>query len=136
MKLKTILPIILLCLLLVGCTTQEPVDKNEPIKNNSPSTIETVPENKTTTSPTDADLIIVAGRIEPDELTLKINSKVTLTVHNQEKKTMRLSIPMYQSEVNADIPANSYEVIVLEPKYTGYTSMELNGNKLGTIKVE
>lgn len=136
MKFKTLIAIFLLTMFLVGCTAQEPetttsgdMGADKVIESDSSKDMPKYSEEE-------VDLRIVDNKLDPQEITIKVNEESTLVIHNQQPNEMRIDIPMYQSEVSVDIPADGYEVITVNPQYTGFVAIELNGNQLGTIVVE
>lgn len=129
-KTYMLIAIILVSILLAGCATQtDNASESIPVEKQS---METGSDAKELS---DVDIIIVNGQIDPSEIRINNGEVTTLTIHNQMNFTERISIPMYKSDVTANIPANGYEIITLNPTIEGQTAIELNGNRAGFIIV-
>jgi len=135
---KYLILLIVGMLLLVSCTTQvtkDQINENETIDQKA----ETVDVSNSETKKNenlDADILIVDGKVSPNELSLELNKETTLTVHNLMNDEIRLDIPMYKSEVSENIKPNKYEIIKLFPRNKGFVSIELNGVGVGTITIK
>lgn len=137
MKIITLLAVLML--ILVSCTSEPtaPILPNEPANNNADTESQTasVAQPVVETTP-EADIIIVGGKLDPEDLTIPNKQDTVLTIHNTDDVAYRFDIPIYGAEVSEEIGAGEYTTVTLSPKNVGYVSMELNVVAMGTIKVE
>ena len=121
-------------LLLVSCTTQNVKTETTEHVNTDVEVVKA--EESEPAQVKDADISIINGKLDPEELALPLNKETTLTIHNTMDGTMRFDIPLYGSQVSEDIGSGEYVIVKVFPKNKGFVSMELNGAPVGTISIQ
>ena len=126
--------IILLLLLLVGCTSA-PVDEPEPVIEAPIEIVEEVVEETIAKIQADFDIEIVDGKLEPREISIPADTETTIAFHNIMTSNKRIDL-QFQGRTTVTIEPNTYELVTFtSPSRPGRYAMDVDGQQIGTIIV-